>query len=798
MAINLTAGAIPLLSSGEQPPDDLKPVLQVTEIKLFNTQSESKERYRFSLSDGTYSQQGMLATQLNDRVKSQQVHKGSIVHLTEYSCHRIGDRVIVILISFDVLVDKCDIIGHPKQFAAKLPGNETSSIERSAAPMQPSLNQPATTVTTPNTNVGPPVHARTSEHNAGLHSYGNERSAVPMQSSFNQPTATVTRPNTNVGPPIYTPRSEPNAGLHSYNNAFSHNSVNNRMPPMRPAFNQMPSMYGGIRGPAGKTEAPARIIPIAALNPYQGKWTIKARVTAKSDLRRYSNAKGDGKVFSFDLLDSDGGEIRATCFNTVADQFYNQIEVGKVYYISRGNIKPAQKAFNHLKNDYEITLDQMSTIQPCFDDDNSIPGQQFHFRSIGEVEGMDSNTILDIIGVVYSITPPSTIMTKNQTETQKRSLSLKDMSGRSIDLTLWGNFCNVDGQKIQTMLDSGQFPVIAVKSARVHEYNGKSIGTISSSQLSIEPDLPEAHKLKEWFNSVGRNAPTISMSRESVLQTDKKTLSQIKDEKLGTSEKPDWITVNATILHIRPESFCYTACSIEVGGKKCAKKVVNNGDGKWRCDKCDQTVDECDYRYLLQIQLQDHTGLAWVTAFQESGEDIIGVPAKDLHLIKHEEQDDDKFTEIVRNALFNKFSFKLKVKEESYGDEQRVKSTISKAEKIKFSSNTKALLQEIDKINKKDDPISIAQNHRLNPQTATVGQQTVLPGSHVGQQTALPASHVGHYGSQYGGSVGRMNTGVSSGGGNSGASGECFKCHQMGHWARDCPGVSNVPSYGGY
>lgn len=25
----------------------------------------------------------------------------------------------------------------------------------------------------------------------------------------------------------------------------------------------------------------------------------------------------DGKVFSFDLLDSNGGEIRATCFNVI-------------------------------------------------------------------------------------------------------------------------------------------------------------------------------------------------------------------------------------------------------------------------------------------------------------------------------------------------------------------------------------------------------------------------------------------------------------------------------------------------
>lgn len=31
--------------------------------------------------------------------------------------------------------------------------------------------------------------------------------------------------------------------------------------------------------------------------------------------RRYSNARGEGKFFSFDLLDGEGGEIRVVCWN---------------------------------------------------------------------------------------------------------------------------------------------------------------------------------------------------------------------------------------------------------------------------------------------------------------------------------------------------------------------------------------------------------------------------------------------------------------------------------------------------
>jgi len=41
----------------------------------------------------------------------------------------------------------------------------------------------------------------------------------------------------------------------------------------------------GVPGAVVRDEAPARIIPIRALNPYQGRWTIKARCSQKGNVR---------------------------------------------------------------------------------------------------------------------------------------------------------------------------------------------------------------------------------------------------------------------------------------------------------------------------------------------------------------------------------------------------------------------------------------------------------------------------------------------------------------------------------
>ncbi|XP_061361574.1 replication protein A 70 kDa DNA-binding subunit A-like [Gastrolobium bilobum] len=620
MSVNLTPNAIPAIVAGDM---NSKPLVQVLDIKLISN-SKQQERYRILLSDAVYSQQAMLATQLNGRVKTERVKKGSIVQLIEYICSPIQNRKIVVVLSMETIILECNIIGNPKSFV------------ESDLPTQEAL---------PNNNT---------------------------QNSSRSNNYHLTARNTSC-------------------------NVQNFRPTVQPPY-QPPPVYKS-HGAIVKNEAPTRIIPIAALNPYQGRWAIKARVTAKGDLRRYNNGRGDGKVLSFDLLDSDGGEIRVTCFNAVVDHFYDAIEVGRVYLISKGSLKPAQKNFNHLKNEWEIFLELTSTVELCPDEDGSIPRQQFSFRPISDIENVDSNSILDVIGVVTSVNPSVPILRKNGMETQRRVLNLKDCSGKSVELTLWGEFCNREGQKLQERVDAGFFPILAVKAGKVNDFSGKSIGTISATQLFVNPDFPEACSLRGWFDRVGKDSASLSISKDIVpggpMNDVRKTVSQIKDEGLGRSDKPDWITVRATISFIKTDTFCYTACPMMIGDRQCNKKVTRSGNTRWQCDRCNQEFEECDYRYLLQAQILDHTGVTWVTAFQESGEEILGYSAKEIYLLKYEQQDDEKFGGIIKSRLFNQFVFRLKIKEELYGDEQRVKITVVKADKVNYSSESGYMLDSV-------------------------------------------------------------------------------------------------------
>jgi replication factor A1 len=104
------------------------------------------------------------------------------------------------------------------------------------------------------------------------------------------------------------------------------------------------------------------VYPIAALTPYQNNWRIKARVVQKSDIRHYSNQRGEGRFFSVTLMD-DSGEIKGTAWNAVVDDLFEKLQENQVYFFSKARVNLAKKKFSTVSNDYELSLDRATEVE---------------------------------------------------------------------------------------------------------------------------------------------------------------------------------------------------------------------------------------------------------------------------------------------------------------------------------------------------------------------------------------------------------------------------------------------------
>jgi replication factor A1 len=406
----------------------------------------------------------------------------------------------------------------------------------------------------------------------------------------------------------------------------------------------------------------ATIYPIEGISPYAHKWTIKARVTNKSEIRTWSKPNSEGKLFNVNLLD-ETGEIRATGFNEQCDAFYDLFQEGAVYYISGCKVNMAKKNFSNLKNDYELMFERDSIVERA-EDTVDVPKVKYHFSNVGDLQSIDKDTTIDIIGVLKEVAEMSQIVSKStQKPFDKRDLTIVDDSGYSVKMTIWG--------KTASTFDANPESIVAFKGVKVSDFGGRSLSLLSSGSMAIDPDIPEAHKLKGWYDSQGRTDTFNSHSNMSGAgsaggrQDPLKTISQVRDENLGMNEAPDYFSVKATIVYIKNESFSYPACL----STDCNKKVTDMGDGTWRCEKCDINHPKPQHRYIMSLSVNDHTGQLYLSTFDDIGHMIMGMSADDLmELADNDPAGKDR---VFENAMCKTYTFKCRAKMDSYQDQQR-------------------------------------------------------------------------------------------------------------------------------
>ena len=356
----------------------------------------------------------------------------------------------------------------------------------------------------------------------------------------------------------------------------------------------------------------ANIAAIISLNQYNNRCTIRGRVTNKGEIKTWEKASSRGKLFSFEILD-DSGEIRVTAFNEQVDKFYDYIEVKKVYYISGFQCKTANRQWSTTNHECELTLGKFSTVELCSEECNDLPEQSYSFVAISDIESLAADQIIDVCGVLKGASEPQTFNRKSDGKPlTKRDAYLVDDSKKVVTLTLWN--------EAVSKIDRTDHPVILISKARISQFNGGlSIATSMGSSVEIDPDIDRAKELRRWWSSEGEKADFESLrgSGESTgyaqEYVDFETMSKRGEHVSGVTDKPLYLWNRATITMFNKENSMYKACPNE----NCMKKVQDQGDGNYSCEKCATSGPNYKWRLILKMAVADATKQLWCTAFNE-------------------------------------------------------------------------------------------------------------------------------------------------------------------------------------
>ena len=152
-----------------------------------------------------------------------------------------------------------------------------------------------------------------------------------------------------------------------------------------------------------------------------------------------------------------------------------------------------------------------------------------------------------------------------------------------------------------------------LKGVKIGDYGGRTLSVTSSTVFQINPDIPDSHALRGWFDQNGADTDYKSMSSVGsgsgagsqtgmgggamTMSTTYKTLDQTKDERLGMGDKADYFATRACILYARKDNSMYMACP----GENCNKKVVDQNDGTYRCEKCSRNYPNFNWRMILSV-----------------------------------------------------------------------------------------------------------------------------------------------------------------------------------------------------
>ena len=196
-----------------------------------------------------------------------------------------------------------------------------------------------------------------------------------------------------------------------------------------------------------------------------------------------------------------------------------------------------------------------------------------------------------------------------------------DESSNTVQLTLWNALATEQGEKLKEMTN----PVIIVRSVRVTEYDGVSLGTLGKSEMQIfeldeaakasveEGDVPEkVIETAKWFKENGETATfktaaegaglSVQQRGGKLAPLERQTLVDFQPEEIpSASDKPNMCTFESFYNNKRHDAgYCATP---EEGNN--AK--VEEENGQWYCARTKRRLGYANAD-IISAKVADESG----------------------------------------------------------------------------------------------------------------------------------------------------------------------------------------------
>lgn len=411
-----------------------------------------------------------------------------------------------------------------------------------------------------------------------------------------------------------------------------------------------------------------------------------------------------GKVFHVDLLDSQGGEIRASFFNDAADQVFDKLEASKCFTFKGGNIKIANTQFNSLSHRYELSFDQNSQVIECADDAQI----EAYKLTVSDLKSLQSKMLpcnVDLCGVITSAGPSESFTSKDGKELVKREVTLADDTGMTMLVTLWGDRAKQEDKVF------GGHPAIGLKGVVIKEFQGGRSGSLlAGGHLVMNPAFPEALKVQQWwFHGGGSTQNLTSLSQTAggsgvarSFNAKPMNLAEMRRASDGLSEQPEHYSIVCRLAMVQTrkqgetQPLYYLACQEpkEGRGVPCNRRVDSTGF----CATCNRAGKTAP-RLNIRCRFSDFADSAWITTFHEGAQQVLSLTAEEVQALETGEGGREALETIISSKYFKQpLQVTLRAKLDNYNGEARSNITCIDARPLAQAERGRLMLQEISEM----------------------------------------------------------------------------------------------------